>query len=176
MNKKIAVYPGSFDPLTYGHLEIIQRTSKLFDEVIVAVADNLSKKSTFSIKQRLDMISQTTKHLKNVKIKTFKGLLVEFMKKNNAKVIIRGLRAVSDFEYEFQMSLMNRRLYPDIETVFLVPDEKFIFLSSSLVKEVVRLDGDVGEFVPDVVEKQMRKKFKKRGISHSLGKIVKNLD
>jgi len=153
----IAVYPGSFDPPTNGHLDIITRATLLFPKVIVAVTDNLSKNPSFTLEQRLNMLRQITKHLPSVAIDSFHGLLVNYVKKKNASVLIRGLRATSDFEYEFQMALMNRRLDRTIETVFLMPDESYTYLSSSLVKEVARLGGSAKGLVPAPVEKFLRR-------------------
>ncbi len=160
MKGPVAVYPGSFDPLTNGHLDIIVRATRLFPKVIVAVTDNANKNPTFSVDQRLSMIQSATSGLKSVRIERFSGLLVHYLIKTNASVIIRGLRAVSDFEYEFQMALMNRRLDKIAETVFLMPDESYTYLSSRMVKEVYRLGGDVRGLVPVHVEKYLREKFR----------------
>ncbi|MBI5573594.1 MAG: pantetheine-phosphate adenylyltransferase [Elusimicrobia bacterium] len=158
--KKIAVYPGSFDPATYGHLDIITRSAKIFDKLLVAVISNPNKKPLFSISERVKILKDTVKDaaLKNVSVEAFDGLLVNFMKKKNAKIIIRGLRAVSDFEYEFQMALTNRKLYTEIETVFLTPAEKWTYISSTLVKEIASLKGNVQCFVPPVVEVMLKNK------------------
>lgn len=153
-----AIYPGSFDPVTRGHLDVIRRASHLFDEVIVAVACNDAKHPLFTREERLALLKQIVK-LPNVKIVSFGGLLMEFAKKNRASAVIRGLRAVSDFEFEFQMALMNRKLAPEIETVFLTPKEEYTYLSSRIVKEIARLGGDVREFVPEAVVKALREKF-----------------
>ena len=153
--KRIAVYPGSFDPTTYGHLDIISRSSKIFDKLIIAVISNPNKKPYFSIDERLRILKSSVKE-KNIEIESFNGLLVDFMKKKKANVIIRGLRAISDFEYEFQMALTNRKPYPQIETVFLTPAEKWTYLSSTLVKEIARLGGNVKCFVPKIVEKMFK--------------------
>lgn len=154
--KKIAVYPGSFDPATYGHLDIIARSAKIFDKLIVAVISNPNKKPLFSISERVRILKNTIKE-KNVEILSFEGLLVNFMKKKNATIIVRGLRAVSDFEYEFQMTLTNRKLHPEIETVFLTPAEKWTYISSTLVKEIASLGGNVKCFVPPLVEVTLKK-------------------
>lgn len=144
----IAVYPGTFDPVTNGHLDLIARASRLFDKVIVAVADNPNKKPLFELEKRIALIEKTNTKLNNVSVLGFQNLLVDFMQAQKAHVIIRGLRAVSDFEYEFQLASMNRRLAPDIESIFLTPAEQHAFISSSLVKEIATLGGDVSEFVP----------------------------
>lgn len=155
----IAVYPGSFDPLTNGHLDIIEKASKIFPSVVVAVANNYSKQNTFSVKERLDMMKESIK-IKNVKIDSFSGLLVNYLDKIGSFVVIRGLRALSDFEYEFQMALMNRKLNDKIETIFLMPDHKYTFLSSSMVREIANLGGDFKNFVPPAVYKKIKKIFK----------------
>ncbi|MFH1380354.1 MAG: pantetheine-phosphate adenylyltransferase [bacterium] len=150
--KNIAVYPGTFDPFTNGHLDIIARARLLFDTIIVAVTDNRNKKFMFSADARVEMIKTSVAQFGNVKADRFTGLLVHYMKSKKSRIIIRGLRAVSDFEYEFQMALMNRNLDSDIEAIFLMPDEKYTYLSSSLVKEIARLGGDIAEFVPAQVK------------------------
>ncbi|MDD5686424.1 MAG: pantetheine-phosphate adenylyltransferase [Elusimicrobia bacterium] len=155
--KKIAVYPGTFDPATYGHLDIINRSAKIFDKLVVAVVSTSSKKSFFTAPERVSILKNTVKE-KNVVVESFDGLLVNFMKKKNARVIIRGLRAVSDFEYEFQMALTNRKLYPEIETMFLTPAEKWTYLSSTLVKEIALFGGDIKCFVPPIVVKMFKAK------------------
>ena len=157
--KRIAVYPGSFDPVTNGHCDVIKRAIRLFDRVIVAVIDNPAKKPLFSVDERMDMLRAVTKGLPGVMISHFGGLLVDFMKKKGANIIIRGLRAMSDFEYEFQMALTNRKLAPDIETVFLMPGEAYTYLTSSIVKEVVSLNGKVKGLVPRKIEVYLRRKL-----------------
>ena len=142
-----AIYPGTFDPVTNGHTDLIARASNLFPEVIVGVAASPSKKPLFSLEQRVELLEQVTQNMPNVKVVGFSGLLVDFAKSHNASVLIRGLRAVSDFEYEFQLANMNRRLYPDLESVFLTPAEENSFISSTLVKEVAIHGGDVSQFV-----------------------------
>jgi pantetheine-phosphate adenylyltransferase len=156
-----AIYPGSFDPVTNGHLDVIERARKLFDEVIVAVAHNDEKQPLFSLKERLDLLRETAGKIDNVRIAKFKGLLVDFAQAQKAGAVIRGLRAVSDFEFEFQMALMNRKLEGAVETIFLMPKEDYTYLSSRLVKEIARLGGDVSKFVPGVVASALGKKFKK---------------
>tara|TARA_Y100001934_G_scaffold266775_1_gene346639 strand:+ start:133 stop:627 length:495 start_codon:yes stop_codon:yes gene_type:complete len=158
----IAIYPGSFDPITNGHLDIISRSSKLFDKVIVGISKSSnSKKYLFSDKERLELAKITTKDLNNVEPIIFDGLLVDFALNNNINVIIRGLRAFSDFESEFQMSLMNRKLNSDITTIFLMPHEKYTHISSSIVKEVFSLHGDISEYVSDSVLKALNQKYEK---------------
>ena len=148
---RIALYPGSFDVLTYGHVDIVERASRLFDRLIVAVAENPHKQPLFTVKERLKMLREVTRSISNVECVTLEGLTVEFARTVGAKTIIRGLRAVSDFEFELQMATMNRGLAPEIETIFLTPATEYIFLSSSSVKEVRRYHGDISTFVPKVV-------------------------
>ncbi|MCD6412575.1 MAG: pantetheine-phosphate adenylyltransferase [Elusimicrobia bacterium] len=159
MNKTRAVYPGSFDPITNGHIDIIKRAGFLFGNLTVAVIDNPSKKCYFSKKERMFMIRKSIGEagIKGVTVDSFRGLLVDYLRKTGQNIVIRGLRAVSDFDYEFQMALMNRKLYGKIETVFLMTDAKFAYLSSSLVREVARLGGDVRCLVPKVVAKKIKK-------------------
>src|SRR5947209_4240340 len=157
---KRAIYPGSFDPVTNGHFDVVERARKLFDEVIVAVALNEEKQPLFSLAQRLDMLEQTVGRIDNVRVAQFDGLLVEFARQQGAAAVIRGLRAVSDFEFEFQMALMNRKLEGSVETIFLMPKEDYTYLSSRLVKEIARLGGDVSKFVPAIVTTALGKKFK----------------
>jgi pantetheine-phosphate adenylyltransferase len=154
----VAVYPGSFDPITNGHLDIIQRGLSVFDEVIIAILINVDKKPLFSVDERVALIRETYRGDARVRVDTFSGLLVDYAEKVGASVIVRGLRAISDFEYEFQMALMNRRLNPRIETVFMMPAEGFSYVSSKLVKEVFQLGGPVGGLVPPVVERRLREK------------------
>ena len=154
--KIIGLYPGSFDPVTNGHLDIAQRAHKICDQLHIAVVANPSKNVLFSVEERVKLLQKTTKHLSNTVVSSFDGLLVDYAKEIKAGMIFRGLRAVADFEYEFQMALINRSLLPSIEVVFLVPNEKFIFLSSSSIKEVAKLGGDVSRFVPAEVEKALR--------------------
>ncbi len=147
----IALYPGSFDPITKGHLDIIDRTSKIFEMLIVVVLHNPSKRPLFSLKEREDMIKEVTKEYDNIIVESYEGLLIEFAKLRKAKVIVKGLRAVADFENEFQMALMNKEMSNDIETMFLMTENRFSFISSSLVKEVARFDGNVKGFIPETI-------------------------
>jgi pantetheine-phosphate adenylyltransferase len=156
-----AIYPGSFDPITNGHLDVIERASKLFDEVIVAVADNGEKQPLFTLEERLALLRTTIGAHAAVRIGQFDGLLVDFAVAEKANAVIRGLRAVSDFEFEFQMALMNRKLQGTVETIFLMPKEDYTYLSSRLVKEIARLGGDVSKFVPGEVALALRRKFAK---------------
>jgi pantetheine-phosphate adenylyltransferase len=155
-----AIYPGSFDPLTNGHLDVIQRAAKLFDRVIVAVAENESKHPLFTLEERLHMVTQAVKHLPHVQADTFDGLLVDYVAQQKAGAIIRGLRAVSDFEFEFQLALMNRKLDESIETIFMMPKDTYSFISSRIVKEISRLGGDVSSFVPAHVQTALTRKSK----------------
>lgn len=156
---RIAVCPGSFDPVTNGHLDIIARASTMFDKVIVAVLRNSSKNSMFTVEERAEMLKINCKEMGNVEVDSFSGLLIDFMKIKEAQVIIKGLRAVSDFEYEMQMAHMNRKLNSDIETVFMMTTSKYSYLSSSMVKEVARLGGCIHGLVPDMVEEELIKRF-----------------
>jgi len=154
-----AIYPGSFDPITNGHMDIIKRSLKIFGSLTVAVAENPAKPSLFTIQERVSMIKEVARGLRGVEVTSFSGLLVDFLKKTDCRVIIRGLRAISDFEYEFQMSLMNRKLNPDMEIVYMMPSEIYTYLSSSIVKEVVSLGGSVKGFVAPSIEKKIREKL-----------------
>lgn len=154
-----AIYPGTFDPITDGHLDLIVRASKLFYKVIVAVAANQGKAPLFTLEERVALVSEVTSKLDNVKIIGFDNLLVDCAKQQGADVVLRGLRAVSDFEYEFQMAGMNRRLSPELETMFLTPAEQYEFISSSMIREIAKLNGDVSSFVPQCVEDQLQLKF-----------------
>ncbi len=156
--KRLAIYPGSFDPVTNGHLDIIQRARHLFDDLIVAVSDNASKRAYFSLPERLDFLKKAVHPIAGVHAESFSGLLTDYVKHKKAVAVIRGLRAVSDFEYEFQMALMNRRQNTRFETVFLMPDEKYTYLSSSIVREVSRLGGQVRGLVPPFVESALKKR------------------
>ena len=150
--KKIAIYPGSFDPITNGHVDLIKRASKIFDEVIIAITQNANKSSFLSIEQRVGAVGSSIKSLSNTRVLSFNSLLVDFARDHNAQIIIRGLRAVSDFEYEFQLSGMNKRLNSEIETLFMTPSEEFANISSSLVREILSLGGDISPFVPPQVK------------------------
>ncbi len=158
-----AIYPGSFDPVTNGHLDVIQRAARIFGHVIVAVADNTSKKALLTIRERVQLLGEVTREIKNVSVETFDNLVIEYARKKKINVIIRGLRMTSDFDYEFQIALTNRRLAEDIETVFLMPSEHVSFVSSSLLKEVASLNGDISSFVPRAVERKINEKLKRSG-------------
>ena len=156
---KVAIYPGSFDPVTNGHIDIIERGLKLFDKIIVTILYNPSKKYLFSLEERLEMLRDCTKNYKNVEIDSFDGLLVDYAASRKAHAILRGLRAMSDFEYEFQMALMNRRLNRDVQTVFLMTGLRWIFTSSSIIKEAVQFGGNIEGMVPPLVKKKLKAKF-----------------
>ena len=160
-NNLKVVYPGTFDPITMGHEDIVRRAASLFSEVIVAVASNPGKKPFFDLNERVEMASNVLKDCPNVKVIGFSGLLMQFVQDQGARVVIRGLRAASDFEYEFQLAGMNRKLYPQVESVFLTPSEQFMFISSSLVREVAMLGGDVTQFVSPHIQKCIDTKLKK---------------
>ncbi len=166
---KVAIYPGSFDPITYGHIDIIERGLEIFDKVIVAIAENEEKRPLFSVEERLRMVKSCVKDTPNVIVDSFKGLLVNYVGKTNAKVILRGLRATSDFEYEFHMASMNRSLNTQLDTLFMMTSKDYFFVSSRTIKEVARLGGAVEGLVPDLVVRRLKEKFKlplpkKRGI------------
>jgi len=156
---QIAIYPGTFDPVTYGHIDIIKRAHEIFHDVIVAVAHNPHKQPLFNVKEREAMLKKATVSLDGVQVCDFNGLVVDFARKSKAKVLIRGMRMLSDFEYEFQMALTNRKIAADIETIFLLPHESYSYLSSKLLKEAVSLGADVSSFVPDFVAKALREKL-----------------
>lgn len=157
---RIAVYPGSFDPVTRGHLDLVERACRLFDRVIVAVSDNPSKGHTFSVEERMDMLKRSLRGNRRVEVDTFSGLLVDYLKTRKTHILIRGLRVLSDLDYEFQMAAMNRRLLPQVETVFLMPDEEYTYLSSSIVKEVARAGTRLDAFVPPAVHRRLERKFR----------------
>ena len=159
---RTAIYPGSFDPLTNGHLDVIQRAAKLFDRVIVAVAQNDSKQPLFTLAERLALVKAAIKHLPHVEADSFDGLLIEYAARQKAQAVVRGLRAVSDFEFEFQLALMNRKLNENVEAIFMMPKDTYTFLSSRIVKEIARLGGDVSPFVPPHVQTALIRKLKPR--------------
>lgn len=158
-----AIYPGTFDPLTLGHLDLIERASHIFDRVIVAVVVNSRKNTVFSAEERVEMVKASIRHLKNVKVESFDGLLVAYARKKGVHVLLRGLRAFSDFEYEFQMALTNRKLAPEIETIFLMPKETYSYINSSTVREVVERGGDSSGFVPPAVQRYIARRLRKDG-------------
>ena len=157
---KTAIYPGSFDPITKGHLDVLERASSMFEKVIIAVLDNTKKKCLLSTEERVNLIKKSVAHLTNVYVDSFDGLTIEYARKQNAEVLIRGLRAVSDFEYEMQLSQMNSALAPEINTIFLITKPKYNFISSSTVKEIVMMGGDISKFVPEEVKNYLEKKYK----------------
>lgn len=159
MRDGIAVYPGTFDPFTRGHEDLVRRASRLFDKIVVGVATSGGKGPIFAMDERVDIAREVLAPYPNVEVQGFSCLLMEFLRQNNARVILRGLRAVSDFEYEFQMAGMNRKLYPDVETVFLTPAEEFMFISATMVREIARLGGDVSKFVQPSVNERLRLKI-----------------
>ncbi len=154
-----AIYPGSFDPVTYGHIDLIKRAQEIFPELVVAVAHNSHKKPLFSVKERAEMLKKATADLKNITVVDFDGLVVKYARKIKAKVLIRGLRMISDFEYEFQMALTNRKFDADVETIFLMPHESYSYISSKLLKEAASMGADLSSFVPDFVEEALKKKL-----------------
>lgn len=159
--KAVALYPGSFDPLTNGHIDLIARAARLFDNLILAVVHNPSKNPLFSVKERMDMLREVSAKYENVEVDSFEGLLVNYAQRRGARVLIRGIRAISDYEYELQMALMNRRLQPDLETVFLMASEAYSFVSSRMVKEVFALGGDVSGLVPSTTLERLHARIKK---------------
>ncbi|MFH0963950.1 MAG: pantetheine-phosphate adenylyltransferase [Planctomycetota bacterium] len=159
MGRRVAVYPGSFDPITLGHLDVIERGCRIFDELVVAVARNRQKKALFAFNERIDMIRRTTSCFPNVRVDSFRGLVVDYVRSIGAGVILRGIRTVGDFEYEFQMALTNRELTADVETVFIMARQEFSFIHASVIKEIVALGGDASSFLPEYVEKKLRAKL-----------------
>lgn len=160
--KTTVIYPGTFDPITLGHVNIAEKAAALFDEVIIGVADYTGKNTLFSLKERLDLCKKSLAHVPNIKFISFKGLVVDFAKKNNCRVLIRGMRAVSDFEYELSLALTNKKIAQEIETIFLVPSLRYMYLSSSTLKQLAELGGDLSDFVSEPVVSALKKKFKKR--------------
>lgn len=160
MRKLTAIYPGTFDPITLGHLDVLDRASRMFEKVIIAASEGSSKTTLFTLNERLRMLRTVTSKYRNVSADSFRGLLVDYARKKNARIIIRGLRAISDFEYEFQMALTNRKISPELETVFLMPNEKYSYISSTFVREISRYGGEVSAFVPVSVKKMLKRKFK----------------
>ena len=159
---KTAVYPGTFDPVTYGHLDVILRASKLFDCVIVGVLHNSSKSPLFSVEERVNMLKEVTSSLPNVEIRSFEGLLIDFVRRSHADIVVRGLRAITDFEYELQMAQTNRVIAPEIDTIFLTTNLKYSYLSSSIVKEIAEYDGEISEFLHPVIAARVREKLEER--------------
>ena len=157
--EKVAVYAGTFDPITLGHLDVIERAAKIFDKMIVAITTNPSKEPLFSLEERVFLAEKTTSSISNVSVQPFTGLLVDFLKKKNCRVILRGLRELSDFESEFQQAIVNRKLFPQVDTVFIMTAARYLYVSSSMVKEIASLHGSLEKFVPKAVEKALRKKF-----------------
>ncbi|OYD17616.1 pantetheine-phosphate adenylyltransferase [candidate division WOR-3 bacterium JGI_Cruoil_03_44_89] len=155
----VCIYPGTFDPITNGHIDIIKRARYLFPKVRVLVARDANKNTLFSFTERVHIVKTVSSRMDGVECEGFDGLLIDYLKKNHINIVVRGLRAVSDFDYEFQLTLMNRKLYPSVEFVFVMPGEEYFFLSSSLIKEIASLGGDVGEFVPKIVEEEIKKKL-----------------
>jgi len=156
-----AIYPGSFDPITYGHIDIFERASKIFDHVTILLMNNPRKRPLFSIDERLEMIKESTKEFKNVDVKVHTGLLVQYVKSSSIKIVIRGLRALEDFEYEFEMALTNRQMCPELEVVYLMTDLKYLFVSSSMVKEIAQFGGELSKWAPPFVEKELQRKFRR---------------
>jgi pantetheine-phosphate adenylyltransferase len=168
LQKVKAIYPGSFDPTTNGHLDVIARAARIFDHLVIAVLNNSQKTALFSVPERVEMLTEATAHIENVSVATFDGLMVEFARQQEAQAVVRGIRAISDYEYEFQMALMNRRLAPELETVFMMPAERYSYVSSRLIKEVFRLGGSVDGLVPPKIVDRLRERAK-RNLSLSEG-------
>ena len=161
--KNIAVYPGTFDPITLGHEDIVRRASRIFDEVVLAVADSKAKRPFFTLEERVDMAREVLSDLPNVEVTGFAGLLMQFVQQRGARIVVRGLRAVSDFEYEFQLAGMNRGMYPDVETVFMTPGEQHMFISATIVREISTMGGDTSKFVPPSVAARLKAKIQQMG-------------
>lgn len=159
--KRIAIYPGTFDPVTYGHIDLIKRAKDLFDQLIIAVAQRPSKEVLFSTGERVEMLKTATRDIPHITVESFAGLLVDYAKAKQAKVMLRGLRMISDFEYEFQMALTNRRLKPEVETIYMMPSESFCYLSSKLIKEAASLGANLKDFVPEFVEKKLKARLRR---------------
>lgn len=155
---RLAIYPGSFDPVTNGHIDILEKTSKIFDRIIIAVVHNVGKNALFSLNERVNLIKESTQHISNVEVDSFSGLLVNYVKQKEACAIIRGLRTVADFEYEMHIAQINRKMLPEVETIFVLSDSRYIFVSSSIIKETALLGGDVSELVPDIVSAGLTEK------------------
>jgi pantetheine-phosphate adenylyltransferase len=170
LQKVRAIYPGSFDPTTNGHLDVIARAARIFDHLVVAVLNNSEKSALFSVPERVEMLSESVQHIDNVSVATFNGLMVDFARQQQAQAVVRGIRAISDYEYEFQMALMNRRLAPELETVFMMPAEKYSYVSSRLIKEVFSLGGSVDGLVPPKIVERLRERAK-RNLGESEGEI-----
>lgn len=160
--RRVAIYPGSFDPITNGHLDVVRRAARMFDQVIVAIARDTEKTPLFSVAERVHFVQQSVRGLRNVSVDAFSGLLVNYVRRKKARVIVRGLRAVSDFEFEFQLALMNRQLAPKVETIFLMPKDEYTFISSRLVREIAALGGTVSKFVPAAVQQALTHKHTAR--------------
>jgi pantetheine-phosphate adenylyltransferase len=161
--KRKAVYPGTFDPITRGHEDLVRRAARLFDHVVLAVADSRAKRPLFTLSERVDIARETLKDLENVSVAGFSGLLMSFVQQQNARIVVRGVRAISDFEYEFQLAGMNRGMYPEVETVFMTPGEQYMFISGTLVREISILGGDVRKFVSPYVARRLKAKIKELG-------------
>ena len=160
--KEIAIYPGTFDPITNGHIDIIERAAIIFNKVIIGVAEETYKECLFTLSERVELVKEGTKHIPNVHVESFSGLAVNYVLKKDSSVMIRGLRAVSDFEYELQIALANRTLAPEVETIFLIPQSKYLYLSSSLVKQIISTGGSIKEYVPKSISDKMAAKFKEK--------------
>jgi pantetheine-phosphate adenylyltransferase len=160
MERRIAIYPGTFDPITYGHIDVVNRAAQLFGKVIILIAENPSKTPLFTIEERVAMIREIFRGKRGIEVDRFQGLLMDYARRKKASAVVRGLRAVSDFEYEFQMALMNRKLAPEVDTVFLVPHERYTYLNSTIVREVARLGGDVSDFVSPGVRRRLLAKLR----------------